>query len=276
MKVCSITITIRITTGTCLLNDVLLSGNLKKGKREHNHPAEPKLYEIQEAKAQLRRGLERFLESPEAFIPEVSESLYRGITRCDYEAILQKEDPLPMGKRIKIVQEVSRGSAEDQVTIVKKETIEESDIKVENEEDPLSLSKVDCSTNQGKCLARHLRTITFPGNKNESDFIAVPSMFGGTKFVPKVPSYPRSRSGRPSSFSNEQIDILEKAFQRTKYPDCHLKRSLAHQIEQPVSRVQVRFFTIHKRKFVLAELVPKPTSQEDYAGQQACGNEPIK
>ena len=116
---------------------------------------EPKLYEIQQAKAQLRRGLERFLESPEAFIPEVSESLYRGITRCDYEAILQKEDPVPMklGKRIKIVQEVSRGSAEDQVTIVKKETIEESDIKVEYEEDPLSLSEEDCSTNQGKFLA---------------------------------------------------------------------------------------------------------------------------
>ena len=124
--------------------------------------------------------------------------------------------------------------------------------------------------------AFHLRTITFPGNKNESDFIPVPSMFGGTKLVPKVASCSRSRSGRPSSFSNEQIDILENAFQRTQYPDSHLKRSLAHQIEQPVSRVQVRFFTIHRRKFVLAELVPKPTSQEDYAGQQACRNEPIK
>ena len=114
-----------------------------QGKREHNHTAEPNLYEINQAKAQLREGLERYLESPETFIPEVSESVYRAITRCDYGGILRKgspEDAAPMRprKRQKISQEVW-DLAEDQVTIVKKETMEQSDIKVENEEDPLSL-----------------------------------------------------------------------------------------------------------------------------------------
>ena len=107
-----------------------------EGKREHNHPAEPKLYEINQAKAQLRQGLERYLattrnDSPETFIPEVSESMYRAITHCDYEGILRKEDPLPTSKK------------EHQVTLV----MEPSDIKVENEEDPLSLS--GASVNQG-------------------------------------------------------------------------------------------------------------------------------
>ena len=111
-----------------------------EGKREHNHPAEPKMYEISQAKAQLRQGLERYLattrnESPETFIPEVSESMYRAITHCDYEGILRKEDPVPMKsvKNKNIMQE------EHQVTLViqKKETMEPSDIKVE--EDPLSL-----------------------------------------------------------------------------------------------------------------------------------------
>ena len=123
-----------------------------EGRREHNHPAEPKLYEISQAKAQLRQGLERYLattrnQSPETFIPEVSESMYRAITHCDYEGILRKEDPVPMnpGKMREI-----------HVTIVKKETMEPSDIKVENEEDPLSLSKG--SQNQGKFLALQLQS----------------------------------------------------------------------------------------------------------------------
>ena len=127
-----------------------------EGKREHNHPAEPKLYEISQAKAQLRQGLERYLatsrnESPETFIPEVSESMYRAMTHCDYEGILRKEDSVPMkpGKSKEIKEE-------GQVTLViqkiqKKETLEPSDIKVETEEDPLSLSK--SSVNQGKLLA---------------------------------------------------------------------------------------------------------------------------
>ena len=127
-----------------------------EGKREHNHPAEPQLYEISQAKAQLRQGLERYLatsrnESPETFIPEVSESMYRAMTHCDYEGILRKEDSVPMkpGKSREIKEE-------GQVTLViqkiqKKETLEPSDIKVETEEDPLSLSK--SSVNQGKILA---------------------------------------------------------------------------------------------------------------------------
>ena len=97
--------------------------------------------------------------------------------------------------------------------------------------------------------------MTFPGFTNEEyGFVSVPSMFGGTKLVPKVPSSQIGNKGRSSgapgrmtSFSNEQIDLLEEAFQRTQYPDSHLKLSLANQVDQPVSRVQVVLFTVHKR-----------------------------
>ena len=98
--------------------------------------------------------------------------------------------------------------------------------------------------------------MTFPGYKNEEyGFISVPSMFGGTKLVPKVPSSQSSNKGRSSgqcaagrmAFSNEQIEVLEEAFQRTQYPDSHLKLSLAHRVDQPVSRVQVVLFTLHRR-----------------------------
>ena len=116
-----------------------------EGKREHNHPAEPNYYEINQAKAQLREGLERYLattrnESPETFIPEVSESMYRAITHCDYGGILRKEDGASISPaRTKQTKQEVWGLAEDQVTIVKKETIEPSNIKLETEEDPLSL-----------------------------------------------------------------------------------------------------------------------------------------
>ena len=116
-----------------------------EGKREHNHPAEPNYYEINQAKAQLREGLERYLattrnESPETFIPEVSESMYRAITHCDYGGILRKEDGASMSPaRNKRTKQEVWGLAEDLDTIVKKETIEPSNIKLETEEDPLSL-----------------------------------------------------------------------------------------------------------------------------------------
>ena len=124
-----------------------------EGKREHNHAAEPNYYEINQAKAQLREGLERYLattrnESPETFIPEVSESMYRAITHCDYGGILQKEDGAPISPaRNKQSNQEVWGLAGDQMTIVKNETIEPSDIKLENEEDPLSVPE---GSNQGK------------------------------------------------------------------------------------------------------------------------------
>ena len=92
--------------------------------------------------------------------------------------------------------------------------------------------------------------MTFSGYKNEEDgFISVPSMFGGSKLVPKVTnaqsmkkvkSMGQRAAGR-MGLTNQQIDLLEEAFKQSQYPDSHLKLSLAHQLDQPVSRVQVNF-----------------------------------
>lgn len=91
--------------------------------------------------------------------------------------------------------------------------------------------------------------MTFPGHKNEEHgFISVPSMFGGTKLVPKVTSTQSSNKGKSlgqhaagrMAFTNKQINVLEEVFHHSQYPDSHLKMSLAQQLDHPVSRVQVK------------------------------------
>ena len=223
----------------CLFSVTSHEGNLVEGKRQHNHPVEPELYEISQAKAQLREGLERYLattrnESPETFIPEVSESVYRAITHCDYEGILKKNCPENLAAKNQETKQNVSG-----VTIVKKETIEPVVINFENEEDPLSSPQ---GSSQGYSIEDH-------------GFVSIPSMFGGTKLVPKVPN---SQSGTKSSkcsgrraFSKEQIDILEEAFQHSQYPDSHLKMSLAQHFDLPVARVQNWFTNRRAQKTML-------------------------
>ena len=97
--------------------------------------------------------------------------------------------------------------------------------------------------------------MTFPGHRNEEHgFISVPSMFGGTKLVPKETSTRSSTKGKSlgqhaagrMAFTNQQIDLLEQAFHHSQYPNSHLKMSLAQQLDHPVSRVQVKILKSFK------------------------------
>lgn len=45
-----------------------------------------------------------------------------------------------------------------------------------------------------------------------------------------------------TSFSQDQIDALEKEFERTHYPDVYARERLAQKITLPEARIQVSFF----------------------------------
>ena len=303
-----------------------LSGSLEEGTSKHNHPAQPGLFEISQAKAKLRQGLDQYLATTrnettgDTNVPKVSDALYRAMTHCEYDGIMQKDDSSTTTNPTRNVKLVREDVSENQVTIVKQEMPEPCDIKLEPEEDPLSLSPaVECINKKqefvyvpstsgsakfvpnGKVVKPvkkealepdeikleseeepfqeyvsvpsmfggtklvpkakitqgrrpiHVRVETqgsdeiklepeeelsplhSPSTNKEQEFVSVPSMFGGTKLVPKV------TVAQDKRLNSDQIRILEKAFQQTQYPDSRLKQALAREVDQPVIRVQTWF-----------------------------------
>lgn len=61
-----------------------------------------------------------------------------------------------------------------------------------------------------------------------------------------------------TSFSNEQIDALEKEFERTHYPDVFARERLAGKIGLPEARIQVTINVVGSVPLVLPSLLLFP------------------
>ena len=101
------------------------SGSLEEGTSKHNHPAQPGLFEISQAKAKLRQGLDQYLATTrnettgDTNVPKVSDALYRAMTHCEYDGIIQKDDSATTTNPTRNMKLVREDVSENQVTIVK-------------------------------------------------------------------------------------------------------------------------------------------------------------
>merc|ERR550534_3269283 len=178
---------------------------------------------------------------------------------CDIK-LEPEEDPLSLSSVIASKEDLvsvpsTSGNAkfvpnEKVVKPVKKEALEPDEIKLEPEEEPFQeyvsvpsmfgggtklVPKAKITQGRRPIHVRvetlgsdeiklepeeELSPIHSPSMNKEQEFVSVPSMFGGTKLVPKV------TVAQDKRLNSDQIRILEKAFQQTQYPDSRLKQAV--------------------------------------------------